>query len=55
MSKVKTFYWITLSNKSFSFELEQFFDLCFLLAVLGCCVDNIKYIPLLCCKTKETF
>ena len=32
MSKVESFYWNTLSNKSFSFELEQFFYLFF----LGC-------------------
>ena len=35
MSKVETFYWNKLSNKSFSFELEQFFDLRFVLAVQG--------------------
>ena len=29
MSKVESFYWNKLSSKSFSFELEQFFDLCF--------------------------
>ena len=29
ISEVESFYWNTLSNKSFSFELEQFFDLCF--------------------------
>ena len=52
MSKVESFYWNKLSNKSFSFESEQFFDLCFVLAVQGGCTDNIVYIPLLCCKTK---
>ena len=35
MSKVESFYWNKLSNKSFSFESEQFFDLCFVLAVQG--------------------
>ena len=30
---VESFYWNELSNKSFSFESEQFFDLCFVLAV----------------------
>ena len=35
MSKVESFYWNKLSNKSFSFELEQFFDLCFVLDVQG--------------------
>ena len=25
MSKVESFYWNKLSNKSFSFDLEQFF------------------------------
>ena len=52
MSKVESFYWNKLSNKSFSFESEQFFYLCFVLAVQGGCTDNIVYIPLLCCKTK---
>ena len=53
MSKVESFYWNKLSSKSCSFELEQFFDLCFVLAVQGGCTDNnIQYIPLLCCKTK---
>ena len=35
MSKVESFYWNKLSSKSFSFESEQFFDLCFVLAVYG--------------------
>ena len=52
MSKVKSFYWNKLSNKSFSFESEQFFDLCFVLNVQGGCMDIIQDIPLLCCKTK---
>ena len=55
MSKVESFHWNKLSNKSFSFELEQFFHLCFVLAVQGDCTDNIQYIPLLCCKTKGIF
>ena len=52
MSKVEPFYWNKLSNKSFSFESEQFFDLCFVLAVHGvalitssiyhCCVVRQK-------------
>ena len=50
--EVECFYWKKLSCKSFSFESEQFFDLCIVLAVLGCSADNIQYIPLLCCKTK---
>ena len=33
MSKVESFYWNTISNKRSSFESEQFFDLCFVLAV----------------------
>ena len=33
MSKVESFYWNKLSSTSFSFESEQFFDLCFVLAV----------------------
>ena len=45
MSKVESFYWNKLSTESFSFELEQFFDLCFVLAVQGGCTDNIHYIP----------
>ena len=52
MSKVE---WNKLSNKSFYFELEEFFDLCFVLGVQGCCTANIQYIPLLCCKTKRIF
>ena len=55
MSKVESFYSNKVSNKSFSFELEQFFDLCFAIAVQGGCTDNIQYIPLLCCKTKGIF
>ena len=47
MSKVESFYWNRLSSKSFSFESEQFFDLCFVLVVQGCGTDNIQYIPLL--------
>ena len=35
MSKVESFYWNKLSRKSFSFELEQFFYLCFVLVVQG--------------------
>ena len=35
MSKVESFYWNKLSNKSFSFESEQFFYLWFVLAVQG--------------------
>ena len=35
MSKVESFYWNKLSSKSFSFESEQFFDLCFVLVVHG--------------------
>ena len=44
MSKVESFYWNKLSSKSFSFELEQFFHLCFVLALQGDCTDNIQYI-----------
>ena len=55
MSKVESFYWNNLSSKSCSFELEQFFHLCFVLVVQGCCTDNIQYIRLLCCKTKGIF
>ena len=33
MSKVESFYWNKLSNKSFSFESEQLFNLCFVSAV----------------------
>ena len=35
MSKVESFYWNKLSSKSRCFELEQFFDLCFVLFVQG--------------------
>ena len=35
MSKVEFFYCKKLSNKSLSFELEQFFYLCFVLPVQG--------------------
>ena len=55
MSKVETFYWNKLSSKSFSLESEQFFELHFVLAVQGSCTDNIKYIPLVCYKTKGIF
>ena len=41
MSKVDSFYWNKLSNKHLSFESGQFFDLCFVLAVQGGCIDNI--------------
>ena len=33
MSKVESFYWNKLTNESFSFESEQFFDLCVVLSV----------------------
>ena len=55
MNKVESFYWNELSNKSCSFESEQFFYLCFVLVVQGGCTDNIQYIPLLCCKRKGIF
>ena len=55
MSKVESFYWNKITNKSFSFELKQFLDLCSLLAVKGGCTDNIHYIRLLCCRTKGIF
>ena len=55
MSKVGSFCCNTLSSKSFSFESEQFFDLCFILAVQGGCTDNIKYIQLLWFKRKGIF
>ena len=35
MSKVESFYRNKLSSKSFSFESEQFFYLCLVLAVWG--------------------
>ena len=35
MSKVESFYRNILSSKSCSFELEQFFDFCFVLVVQG--------------------
>ena len=49
MRKVESFYWNKLSNKSFSFESEQIFYLCFVSAVQGGCINNIQYIPFLCC------
>ena len=57
MIKVESFYWNKLRNKSFPFEWELCFDLCFEFdsAVQGGCTDNIQYIPLLCCKTKGIF
>ena len=55
MSKVESFYWNKLCSKSFSFESEQYFDLCFVLAFQGGCTDNIQCIPLLCCKRKGIF
>ena len=44
MRKVESFYWNKLSNKSCSFESDQFFDFCFVLVVQGGCTDNIQYI-----------
>ena len=35
MSKVESFYWNKLSNKSYSFEPEQLFDLCLFACHLG--------------------
>ena len=35
MSKVESFSGNKVSSKIFSFESEQFFDLCFILAVQG--------------------
>ena len=35
MGKVESLNWNKLSSKSFPFEFEQFFDLCFVLAVQG--------------------
>ena len=55
MSKVESFYWNKLSNKSFSFESEQFFYLCFVSAVRGSCMYTTQYIPLLFCKRKGIF
>ena len=52
MSKVESFYWNKLSNKSCFFELKQFLDLCFVLVVVGGCTDNMKKIWLLCYKSK---
>ena len=46
MSKVESFYWNKLCNKSFSFESEQFFDLCFVSAVQG-----VALITFYLCKT----
>ena len=55
MSKVEYFYWNKLSRKSFSFESDQFFDLCFVFTVHGGCAENIQYILLLCYQTKGYF
>ena len=41
MSKVDSFYWNKLRNKSFPFDSEQVLHLCFVLAVQGDCIDNI--------------
>ena len=52
MSKVESFYWNKLNNKSFSFELEQRFDLClFVLAVQG--VALIRSSIYHCCVVRE--
>ena len=40
MRKVESFYWNKLSNKSFSFESELFFDFCFVFAVQGFAVTT---------------
>ena len=42
LSKVDSFYLNKLSCKSFSFESQQFFYLCFVLAVKGGCTDNMQ-------------
>ena len=55
MSKVESFYRNRLSIKGFSFESEQFLYLPFVLAAQVRCTDNIRYIPLLCCKAKGIF
>ena len=51
MSKVESFYWNKLSNKSFSFELEQFFYLCFVLVVQGAALitSSMYY----CCVVRQ--
>ena len=53
MSKVESFYWNKLSNKSFSFELEQFW-ICDFLAVQGS-LKETEYKSLPYCKTKGIF
>ena len=55
MRKVESFSCNKLSSNSFSFESEQFFDLCFILAVQGGRTDNVQYVPLLCRKRKGIF
>ena len=54
MSKVESFYWKKLSRKSFFIEPEQFFDLCFVLAVQGAAliISSIYY---WCVKRQKEF
>ena len=51
MSKVESFYWHKLTNNSFSFELEQFFDFCFVVAVQG--VELITSSIYHCCVVRQ--
>ena len=51
MSKVESFYWNKLGNKSFSFESGKFL-ICLLFQHFRGCIDNIYYTPFLYDKTK---
>ena len=53
MSKVECFYWNKLSNKSFSFESEHLYDLCFVLAVQGGCTDKMQLYHYCVVRQKE--
>ena len=53
MSKVEYFYWNKLSSKSFSFELEQFFYLCFVLAVQGAALITFSIFHYCVIRQKE--
>ena len=53
MSKVESLYWNKLSTESFSFESEQFFDLCFVLAVQGAALITSSIYHYCVVKQKE--
>ena len=53
MSKVESFYWNKRSSKSCSFELKQFFYLCFVLVVQGAALITSSTCDYCVAKQKE--